>query len=101
MLDPAVLLPEVPPTAPKVVATHLRADRRLSTADLVARAGVSPRSLRRHRDVLEALDVGDVTAGALGKGSGWRLPLSFRTEAERVAAESQGRHEGTSRSSRS
>lgn len=81
-LDADALLPEVPPTVRAVLATLLRAEHRLSDADLAGRADVSRRSLSRHRGVLEALDVVDVTADAPEEGGGWRLTLSFRTEEE-------------------
>jgi DNA-binding transcriptional ArsR family regulator len=83
-LDVDALGPECPPTVRAVLATLLRAERRLSAADLAARADVSPRSLSRHRATLEALALVDVTAEAPEEGGGWRLTLAFRTDAERA-----------------
>lgn len=82
-LDADALLPGVAPTARAIVATLLRAEGRLSQTALADRAGVSTRSVRRHRDVLEALDLVDVTADA--DGGGWRLTLSFPTTEDRRA----------------
>ncbi|ELY62149.1 hypothetical protein C492_08475, partial [Natronococcus jeotgali DSM 18795] len=73
------LMPELPPTVGKVLCSLLRADERLSQRDLADRAGVSTRSIRNNRDVLEALGLVSVD------GNGWRLKLSFRTDAERRA----------------
>ncbi len=77
-LEADALLPEAAPTVGAIVAALLRAEGRLSQTDLAERADVSTRSVRRHRDVLEALDLVDVEAEG-----GWRLSLSFRTAEER------------------
>lgn len=71
------LTPELSPTVGKVLSSLLQADERLSQRDLADRAGVSTRSIRNNRDVLEALGLVSVD------GNGWRLKLSFRTDAER------------------
>lgn len=77
-LEGVALFPEAPLTVGKVVGALLRAERRLSQTTLAKRADVSPRSIRRHQDVLEALDLVEVDAG-----DGWRLMLSFRAAEER------------------
>lgn len=71
------LLPDLPPTVGKVVAALLQADTPLSQQALADAAGVSTRSLRTHRERLEALGLVDVNA------AGWRLAVSFPTQEER------------------
>lgn len=71
-------MPELPPTVGKVLYSLLRADERLSQRELADRAGVSTQSVRNDRDILEAL-------GLVSVDNGWRLELSFRTDAERCA----------------
>jgi DNA-binding transcriptional ArsR family regulator len=79
-LEADALLPDAPPTVAKVVAALLRADRRLSPSALAEAADVSPRSVRRHREVFAALDLVDVDTE-----DGWRLTLSFPTTEDRRA----------------
>ena len=76
-LDHQRLLPDAAPSVSKAIAGLLRTDRALTQAELAEEAGVSPRSLRRHLDVLVALDlVRDTDAG-------YRLSLPFATNKER------------------
>jgi hypothetical protein len=65
------LVPDEAPTVQAALGVLLATDRRLSKADLAEEAGVSTRSLARHRDRLEALDVLDVTS------NGWRVGIAF------------------------
>lgn len=71
-------MPELPPTGGKVLYSLLRADERLSQRELAERGGVSTQSVRNNRDILETL-------GLVSVDNGWRLELSFRTDAERRA----------------
>jgi len=70
-LDPARILPDCPPTVSKVVAVLLRTDGSLSKTELADQADVSTRSISRHLDALEALDL--VRVGE----DGLRLALPF------------------------
>jgi hypothetical protein len=76
-LGPKRLLPAASPTVSKAVGALLRSSRPLSKTALAEKAGVSTRSLRRHLDVLEALDLVRETDG------GYRLALPFATDEER------------------
>jgi hypothetical protein len=63
----------VPPSVSAAVAALLSATEPLSQTELAERAGIHERSLRRHSDVLQALDVlRETEDGAL------RLALPFR-----------------------
>lgn len=73
-LDPSRILPATPPTVSKVVHALLKATEPLSQRELADRAAVSTKSVRRHRGVLEALDlVREVDRGL-------RFSLPFRKE---------------------
>lgn len=76
-LSPKLLLPNAPPSVSKVIAALLRTVRPLSQTALAEKADVSERSLRRHVDVLEALDLVRDT------DEGYRLTLPFNTDEER------------------
>lgn len=76
-LDADRILPDAPPSASKMVAALLTADRPLSKAALAERAGISPKSVYNNRDALEALGLLRVD------GEGYRLALSFTTDEER------------------
>jgi DNA-binding MarR family transcriptional regulator len=69
---PGRLLPDAPPSVSKAVGALLRSSRPLSQSALAETADVSTRSLRRHLDVLVALDLVRET------GEGYRLALPFR-----------------------
>ncbi|MBX0325751.1 hypothetical protein EGH21_22295 [Halomicroarcula sp. F13] len=56
-LDPARILPNCPPTVSKVVSVMLRTAGTLSKSELADAADVSTRSVGRHLDALEALDL--------------------------------------------
>ncbi|WP_338740410.1 winged helix-turn-helix domain-containing protein [Haloplanus salilacus] len=73
------LLANASPTIRDVVATLLRADQPLTQSALADQAGRSTRSLRTHLPRLEALGLIEAT------GQGYRLCLSFCTDAERHA----------------
>jgi len=51
------LLPDAPPTVGKLLATLFEAEDPVPVDDLAERAGVSQRSVSRHLDALQALDV--------------------------------------------
>ena len=67
-------MPDVPPTVSKVVHALLTAVEPLSQRELADRAGVSPRSVRTHRAVLEAFDL------VREAGAGLRFALPFHDE---------------------
>jgi hypothetical protein len=67
------------PSAAAIVATLLAAEEPLTQRELADRAGVSPRSVRNHEEVLVAIGLLDRT------GAGYRLQLSFGTTSERRA----------------
>jgi hypothetical protein len=68
------VMPEVPPTVSKIVHALLTAVEPLTQAELADRAGVSSRSVRNHRTVLEAFDLVRETESTL------RFALPFRDE---------------------
>ncbi|MFW6435969.1 MAG: winged helix-turn-helix domain-containing protein, partial [Halovenus sp.] len=69
-LDADRFPPDAPPTVSKALAALLRTAHPLTQTELAAKADVSARSIRRHLDALEALDlVRDVEDG------GYRLAL--------------------------
>jgi DNA-binding transcriptional ArsR family regulator len=78
-LDADQLLPSTAPTVSAAVAVLLRSARPQSQAEIAAAADISERSLRRHLDVLEALDLVRETE------QGYRLALPFATDEERGA----------------
>jgi DNA-binding Lrp family transcriptional regulator len=78
-LDAQELLPDLAPSVGKIVQVLLQADARLSASELAEAADVSTRTLRNHRDRLEALGLIDIDS------VGWRLNLSFATTEERRA----------------
>ena len=67
-------MPDAPPTVSKVVHALLTAVEPLSQRELADRTGVSPRSVRTHRDVLEAFDLVREVDGGL------RFALPFHEE---------------------
>ena len=73
-LAPDQIMPDVPPTVSKVVHALLTAVEPLSQRELADRAGVSPRSVRTHRAVLEAFDL------VREAGAGLRFALPFHDE---------------------
>lgn len=73
------LLEDAPPTVSRDIHALLTATEPLTQAELAERADVSTRSLRQHREVLEALDLLDVDAGE------YRLRLTFPDEYEDVS----------------
>lgn len=75
-LDSARLLPDCPPTVGRAVSVLLRTDGSLSKTELADRANVSTRSVGRHLDALEALDLVRVTEDGL------RLALPFDGDEE-------------------
>ena len=56
-LEPDRLLANAPPSVSKAVAALLRSAQPLSKSTLAEKAGISTRSLRRHLDVLVAIDL--------------------------------------------
>ena len=73
-LSPSRILPAALPTVSKVVHALLRATQPLSQRELADRAGVSTKSVRRHRGVLEAVDLVQKSEAGL------RFSLPFREE---------------------
>jgi hypothetical protein len=67
-------MPDAPPTVSKVVHALLTAVEPLSQRELADRTGVSPRSVRTHREVLEAFDLVREVDGRL------RFALPFHEE---------------------
>jgi len=65
------LVPEEAPSVQSALGVLLATDQPLAKTEVAERAGVSTRSLGRHRNRLEALDVLDVT------DEGWRLGIAF------------------------
>jgi len=65
------LVPGEAPSVQAALSVLLATNQPLSKAEIADRAGVSTRSLGRHRNRLEALDVLDVT------DKGWRLGIAF------------------------
>jgi hypothetical protein len=76
------ILPDASPTVSKVVHALLTAVEPLSQRELADRAGVSPRSVRSHRAVLEAFDLVRETESKTESESdgGLRFALPFRDE---------------------
>lgn len=73
-LDPDQLVPDLSPSARKIVAALLEATEPLSQSELAALADVSTQSIRNHRDTLEAVGLLEIT------DDGYRLTLSTRDE---------------------
>ena len=74
------ILTDAKPTVSKIVSALLGAHDQLTQSELAERADVSARSIQRHRDRLEALDLIDIDE------DGYRLNLPFTTDAERGAS---------------
>ncbi len=66
-----LLCPDLPPAAQKLVATLLSANEPVELDVLLERAGISERSLQRHRDRLSVVGLLEKT------DSGYRCPLAF------------------------
>jgi DNA-binding IscR family transcriptional regulator len=71
------IAPDATPTISSVLSALLRSEEPLTQSELAEAAGVSTRSVRRHRERLEAVDLVQQEAG------GYRLALPMHSDNER------------------